>query len=456
MTPLSPALDCIERHEEKLDLPALNLEDWIHLSQKSTFGGSQDDMHLCLQKDIHLDCISLSDPSYKKEGLDLNDPSHDTLQNDWLTENYYYSKRESFSQFLLESHSFKLSQSKPSSVALDEITDMLGIQVHLNVPSFPLTLDNPEASLRALAAAATAEEHDLMELEIPPLELPDSTGMSARQESTPLLTIHQNEATSPTIKFNQRSVLNEEPLPGNDVRPTPNPVPSAQVSPTLPPCPRELSNGSVASDPVSSIENASIRSHDTSGVLISSTTKKSATLCKYLPPALPYPPHLIPLNAPIQSKIAAQSGPTHLASHAGATSKFLRESSSDPLFDGKVSSKSAPLPKSRKRGHAEGNKGPSREYLQECSEVDGLDDGQSGQSHTELGEDDDDSNLDKRELKRIKNTLSARKSRARKAAKIDFLEQRVNDLEAELARLRRVEVENQTLRAQLDEVQLKT
>ncbi|KAI9216549.1 hypothetical protein BC828DRAFT_393342 [Blastocladiella britannica] len=42
--------------------------------------------------------------------------------------------------------------------------------------------------------------------------------------------------------------------------------------------------------------------------------------------------------------------------------------------------------------------------------------------------------LDAREAKRIRNTLSARKSRARKAAKIDYLEARVNQLETELTR----------------------
>ncbi|KAJ3346428.1 hypothetical protein GGF32_007745, partial [Allomyces javanicus] len=52
-------------------------------------------------------------------------------------------------------------------------------------------------------------------------------------------------------------------------------------------------------------------------------------------------------------------------------------------------------------------------------------------------QDSDDENEDETVVnKRIKNTLSARRSRARRAAKMEFLESRVVDLETENERLR--------------------
>ncbi|KNE72293.1 hypothetical protein AMAG_20561 [Allomyces macrogynus ATCC 38327] len=59
-------------------------------------------------------------------------------------------------------------------------------------------------------------------------------------------------------------------------------------------------------------------------------------------------------------------------------------------------------------------------------------------SGSDLDSDDENGNEEDETVvnKRIKNTLSARRSRARRAAKMEFLESRVVDLEAENERLR--------------------
>ncbi|KAJ3347107.1 hypothetical protein GGF32_007080 [Allomyces javanicus] len=71
-------------------------------------------------------------------------------------------------------------------------------------------------------------------------------------------------------------------------------------------------------------------------------------------------------------------------------------------------------------------------------------------------EDDDPATAQsEKELKRLKNTLSARMSRARKAAKIDLLESKVNELETENHRLERLvqDLQRQVLAYQEQQLQ---
>ncbi|KNE71308.1 hypothetical protein AMAG_15547 [Allomyces macrogynus ATCC 38327] len=70
-------------------------------------------------------------------------------------------------------------------------------------------------------------------------------------------------------------------------------------------------------------------------------------------------------------------------------------------------------------------------------------------------EDDPASAQSEKELKRLKNTLSARMSRARKAAKIDLLESKVNELETENHRLERLvqDLQRQVLAYQEQQLQ---
>ncbi|KAI9179705.1 hypothetical protein H9P43_005035 [Blastocladiella emersonii ATCC 22665] len=144
--------------------------------------------------------------------------------------------------------------------------------------------------------------------------------------------------------------------------------------------------------------------------LIPSTTKKSTTHCKSLPPVLAYPAHLIPIDAPIQSK---SNSPATSAGAAILPSVILQ------------------APTKRKRGRPAKSQLTAAAVPAEAAAVgDGAEDGGGV----------DLESVDPRDLKRLKNTLSARKSRARKAAKIDYLEHRVNELEAENERLRELMV----------------
>ncbi|KAJ3370101.1 hypothetical protein GGF31_004718 [Allomyces arbusculus] len=70
-------------------------------------------------------------------------------------------------------------------------------------------------------------------------------------------------------------------------------------------------------------------------------------------------------------------------------------------------------------------------------------------------EDDPATAQSEKELKRLKNTLSARMSRARKAAKIDLLESKVNELETENHRLERLvqDLQRQVLAYQEQQLQ---
>ncbi|KAL7752574.1 hypothetical protein RI367_002108 [Sorochytrium milnesiophthora] len=139
--------------------------------------------------------------------------------------------------------------------------------------------------------------------------------------------------------------------------------------------------------------------------VIPTTTKKSSTKVASIPEQLVYPSNLIPHDAPI---------------HRRAKKRSALESGFDDA-DG--------------YHHHHHHHHADMTVLEEETIVD--------PTHIKLED------LDEHEAKRIRNTLSARRSRARKAAKIDFLEDRVNELETENDKLQR---EVLKLRRQLESV----
>ncbi|KAL7747328.1 hypothetical protein RI367_007382 [Sorochytrium milnesiophthora] len=158
---------------------------------------------------------------------------------------------------------------------------------------------------------------------------------------------------------------------------------------------------------------------------IPSTTKKSTTACKSLPAELAYPEHLIPLDAPIQSKGVNKKRAA--ATTAPAATSRKRKAPATP----------APTP-APKRTSRRGARDEIQADDPAADDDDDHDDEEEEYGQRSLDADDgiidpnelDFSNLNDKDAKRIKNTLSARKSRARKQAKITFLETRVNELEA--------------------------
>ncbi|KAI9173030.1 hypothetical protein H9P43_007161 [Blastocladiella emersonii ATCC 22665] len=149
------------------------------------------------------------------------------------------------------------------------------------------------------------------------------------------------------------------------------PEPVAPVEPVAPDAAAAPAPAPVVSETASSASTSAT-------ARIPTTTRKSSSKCRSMPAELAYPTNLIALDAPIQPRRGAP-------------------------------------PKPNKRTATEADLG---------------DEDDEGPSPLDL-----DPNIDPKEAKRIKNTLSARKSRARKQAKIEFLEAKVNDLEASNADL---------------------
>ncbi|KNE58312.1 hypothetical protein AMAG_05120 [Allomyces macrogynus ATCC 38327] len=187
---------------------------------------------------------------------------------------------------------------------------------------------------------------------------------------------------------------------------------------------------------------------------IPTSTKKSRTKCKSMPQELEYPDNLIPINAPIQSKTKSKAAngaaPAPRTTTPMPPSLVPALSEQEPRRSVRAATKrrsstpdvtgaDAPAPVKRRRGAAAPLPSSARPMpaaaaalvivKSEPATVD-EDEGHNNDS-SELPVDLD--TLDPKESKRIRNTLSARKSRARKAAKINFLEERVNKLEEEVA-----------------------
>ncbi|KAI9220095.1 hypothetical protein BC828DRAFT_384375 [Blastocladiella britannica] len=133
--------------------------------------------------------------------------------------------------------------------------------------------------------------------------------------------------------------------------------------------------------------------------MIASTSRKAGTKCRSMPATLTYPSNLIAIDAPI---LPRRGGPVDARPLALPAS----------LAKAMVTSVTPALPTSGAKKRSAADAGAASD-----DEVDDDDPALVG--------------LGPREAKRMRNTLSARKSRARKAAKLDFLEGKVNELESE-------------------------
>ncbi|ORZ41606.1 hypothetical protein BCR44DRAFT_1423162 [Catenaria anguillulae PL171] len=224
-------------------------------------------------------------------------------------------------------------------------------------------------------------------------------------------------------------------------------------------------------------------------VLIPSTTKKSHTNCRSLPAVLEYPDYLIPIDAPIQSKrggapaAAAAAAATGRVTRARARNSAPATTSAGVVADTQVptahadrdggSGSSSPAqpanPRKRKRVSAPSTAAASTTPSSSSASASASASAAAlafhappfpnvpatpaaaapraaaaatpASAYDDAHFDEDEAamdldGLDPREAKRIRNTISARRSRARKAAKIEFLERRVNDLESDADRLR--------------------
>ncbi|KAJ3362813.1 hypothetical protein GGF31_001320 [Allomyces arbusculus] len=226
---------------------------------------------------------------------------------------------------------------------------------------------------------------------------------------------------------------------------------TASPSPSLSPPPR--GPALVPAPPLLAAPNGSTTA-PSSKQTIPTSTKKSRTKCKSMPQELEYPDNLIPLAAPIQSKTKGKAAngaapaprkttpvpPSLVATlpeqepRRSARAATKRRSSTPD-----VAGADAPAPAKRRRGAAAPVPLPAPPMPAAAAAPEVVK-SEPGTVDEDEGHDDDSSellvnldNLDPKESKRIRNTLSARKSRARKAAKINFLEERVNKLEEEVA-----------------------
>ncbi|KNE61676.1 hypothetical protein AMAG_06482 [Allomyces macrogynus ATCC 38327] len=204
-----------------------------------------------------------------------------------------------------------------------------------------------------------------------------------------------------------------------------------------------------APPPSRSASRSSTTTSTAAPVLIPSVTKKSTTLCKSLPPVLSYPSNLIPLDAPIQHKApstaasasatAAPSTPARRGAAAsgarnvhGMAELAAADADAESTIDLATSPvRSGPARKRARRAAAATATAPTTLPARSAAAAAAASASAIPETHPDLVDLD---SMDPRDAKRIRNTLSARKSRARKAAKITYLEQRVNALEEMVAR----------------------
>ncbi|KAI9219742.1 hypothetical protein BC828DRAFT_385364 [Blastocladiella britannica] len=257
-------------------------------------------------------------------------------------------------------------------------------------------------------------------------------------------------------------------------------------------------SSSVLSTPASSAEPPSSAAGP---VFIPTTTKKSSTQCRTLPDVLPYPEHLISITAPIKHKrtsaamASAASTPTTPSPLPAIAAAATDEPSingtgsvaSDPAAAASpfapptsTSSSSTTTATGRRRNGSTAaatsavtgmTAPPATSTLESTSAnvspvpTSPVRRGRK-RARTAVADPDDDPDagddviddpelaakleaMDPKEAKRIRNTLSARKSRARKAAKIDYLENHVNDLVEEISGLRSANADLQAKYQQL-------